>query len=198
MHAKEIIPVDDINQEVIKEKSSAIAGFFKKPTTIIIVLLIIGWVITYFYMDYKNSGNISKLEKAANEIIFNNENDWINQTVKPLSWAIRSEMLRENRENIEQYQNEFVKMPGFSNLMFINNEGSIWLSTDKKYEGSPFANHYNVEFISHNDVFLEADQSENIIKISAPIMGIDRRLGTLFVIYSVVEDKYLDAKLVLK
>ncbi|MFW5793566.1 MAG: hypothetical protein ACOCWC_04730 [Bacteroidota bacterium] len=194
----DIISADNKNDAPSKGKKSKIAKFFTRPTTIIIILLLIGWGITYFYMDYMSSRSINTLEKTANKMLFEKDNMWLKNTIKPLTWAIRSEMLRENLENINEYQNEFVKLSGFSNLMLIDNNGIIWLSTDKKYEEEKFTEHYPGDFLNNNSIYLQSDAGTRQINVSAPIMGIDSQLGTVFVIYSAPEKEYFDVQSFLK
>lgn len=189
---KEIIPIDDQNKDESKKKVSKIAAFFKKPTTIIIILLLIAWGATYLFMSTTHKKELANIQDAVYESMIKQDSTWIQQTVKPLTWALRSELLRENMENVNKYQNEFVKLSGFSNLMMINNEGKIWLSSDKKYEESNFSEYYDTDFLKHNSIYLIVDKENDKIKVSAPIMGIDSRLGTLFVIYTIEKNNYLD------
>ena len=194
---KDVISIDDINNGN-GENESKIAKFFQKPSTIFAVILIIGWTATYFYLTYSHSKDIKKLEKAANEVIFDHNAQWLQQTVKPLAWSIRSEMIRDNRENVDTYQNAFVREPGFTNLMVVNNDGIVWVSTNKMFEGTRFTDAFDESFINQNQIFLQGDMNDREIKVSAPIMGLDRRLGTLFLIYTIQDDIYIDASALLK
>ena len=198
MHSgkKDIISIDNINDN--GGNDSAIAKFFKKPSTILIIILLVGWAVTYFYLTYTHSKDIDKVEKAANEIIFNQSAQWIKQTIKPLAWSIRSEMLRDNRDNVDNYQNAFVRDPGFTNLMIVNNDGKVWVSTNKMFEGTTFTDAFDAIFLNQNEIYLQGEMTDREIKVSAPIMGLERRLGTLFVIYIIQDDVYFDAGAILK
>ncbi len=70
----------------------------------------------------------------------------LQQTAKTFSRAIRGELLRGNKEQINQYFNEFIKTPGIIKLQLINTENSvIEISTDKKYEGTKNVDYVNIK-----------------------------------------------------
>ena len=101
----------------------------------------------------------------------------IGLTTKVFSWAIRSELMRDNIELVNQFFREFVKQPKIMNVKFVNMEDStIQISTDKKEESQVFE---NKQFLSANNLATYND-STRIIVVN-PIMGLNKKLGVLIV-----------------
>lgn len=186
---KDIIPIDNINEDMSSDNGKT-TSFFKKPSTVFIIILILAWATTYLFMNFTHSSEIKSMKRNAAEKMYELETNWLKQSVIPLVWAIRSEMLRNNKENIDKYQNDFVKFPGVRNIMIVDNDGTIIISTDRKYVDKKFTSEFDAGFLSHNDFYIIADKDKSLIKASNPILGIDRRLGTLFLTYTIEEGKY--------
>jgi len=92
-------------------------------------------------------------------------------TAKAFSWAIRSELIRGNHDQINQYFNEFIKTPGISKLQLVNATNSvIEISTDKKDEGSQNADYYSIK---GQETIMEA----SALKIVTPISGVNGQMG---------------------
>lgn len=97
-------------------------------------------------------------------------------TAKTFSWALRSELQRGNIEQVKLFFNDFIKEKKVSKLQYINADNStIEISTNTKEIG-------NVE----NSVFSQAnipltEQDSLSVKIATPIMGLNKKLGTLVI-----------------
>lgn len=101
----------------------------------------------------------------------------IELTVKTFSWAVRSELMRENMDQVNQLMNAFVKEPNIQNVKLINQENArIVISTNKKEEGQEIG---NKEFLSIDSTTTFRDTS--LIRIVNPIMGLNKKLGLLVV-----------------
>lgn len=96
-------------------------------------------------------------------------------TAKTFSWAIRSELLRGNKEQVNLFFNDFVRNPDILKLYFIDSKTSIVeLSTDKKDEGTVVGK-YNKEQVQ--TIVFDSTSFE----IITPIAGLNDKLG-VFVI----------------
>ena len=127
----------------------------------------------------KNKEMVSKTKSLIRE----NDSSNVKLIMKPLVWSIRGEMLRDNLEQVGQYLNHMVKEKNFELLMIVSPDGSVLLSTDKKTEGKDF-DIYPEKLLNKNEVIPFYQESINL-HISAPIMGYNNRLGTLYARYSV-------------
>ena len=98
-------------------------------------------------------------------------------TAKVFSWAIRSEMTRQNMEQVNQFFSGFVKEPNIRKVQLIDPvTGTVLLSSDKKDEGT----------IIEDSIILQAEKSVHIVGetgdiIINPVMGLDTRIGVLVI-----------------
>ncbi len=92
-------------------------------------------------------------------------------TAKTFSWAIRSELLRDNTDQINQFFNEFIKTPGILKLQLINSENSvIEISTDEKDVGTQNTDYINIK---SQETSIESSH----LKIVTPISGMNKQIG---------------------
>jgi len=99
---------------------------------------------------------------------------------KVFSWAIRSELTRENKEQVNQFFLNFIKEPGVSKVEFVNAlDGRVMLSTNKKDEGLVFPNQValaTTETINY--------RNDSVLSIVSPVMGLNNKLGILVIEYN--------------
>ena len=94
------------------------------------------------------------------------------------SWSVRSELLRNNTENLNQLLSVFVRQSGADLVQLVNPKDNIvLLSSDKKFEGTSlettaFSN------LTSTKVYAE----ENLVKIVSPVMGFNDKIGVLLVV----------------
>jgi len=99
---------------------------------------------------------------------------------KVFSWAIRSELTRENKEQVNQFFMSFIKEPGVSKVEFVNSpDGKVTLSTNKKDEGSVFPN--QVALITTETINYRND---SVLSVVTPVMGLNNKLGVLVIEYN--------------
>lgn len=122
------------------------------------------------------------IQENVREVLLAKSKESLMLTMKPLVWAIRAEMIRENMDQTNQYVNELVKVRNFNLVMVVGNDGVIEASSDKKLEGTPFADKFNRSYLTKNEAGIELVDSA-LFHISSPIMGFDSKLGTLFIEY---------------
>jgi len=93
------------------------------------------------------------------------------------SWSVRSELMRNNVENLNQLLTVFVKESGADLVQLVNPENKlILLSSDKKFEGTTYDQ--NLDFEIENTVVLEQDGKVIIV---TPVMGFNSTIGILIV-----------------
>ena len=99
----------------------------------------------------------------------------------PLGWAIRTEAIQEDYAQIEEYLVQLVKEPDIRRLVYVLNDGTIKVTTDKKLQGEP-ATQFFGELWSGDQVAIAAGEKE--LQLIVPIMGYNSRLGSLIVTIS--------------
>lgn len=183
------------NEEVVKEDNSTnkFLDFVKK--NIVAVLLALILIIVIIWYSVKINTNEKQYEKEKTELVIESENERsalitkyesekdslqiknLESSSKIFSWSVRSELLRNNTENLNQLLNAFVKESGADLVQLIDPETNIiTLSSDKKFEGMEYAQKIDYA-LTEQHTFVEEDG----IKIITPVMGLNSALGILIV-----------------
>lgn len=164
------------------ESKSKLLSFMKK--NFVSVILLLGIIIVYIWFSIKMNNTTTRFETEKEQIInkFETERDSIR--IKQLefastvfSWSVRSELLRNNKENLNQLLTVFVQESGVDLVQIVNpKDNVVMLSSDKKFEG----NQYNqkLDFEISNTVVLK--DSGNV-RVVTPIMGFNSKIGVLVV-----------------
>ncbi|WP_322548937.1 hypothetical protein [Flavobacterium psychraquaticum] len=167
-------------KNTFKEK---IVGFFKnnKVATVLTVLLL----VVFIWFSIKIRINEKNFNNEKTQLITQYESKIDSLQIKHLefatevfSWSVRSELLRENTENLNQLLTVFVQQSGADLVQLVNPKDNIvLLSSDKKFEGtsletSAFSN------LTSTTVYTEA----NSVKLVSPVMGFNDKIGVLLVV----------------
>lgn len=99
-----------------------------------------------------------------------------------LSWAVRSELIRNNIDQIDQYLSEIVKMRNTERVVLINDEGQLVVSTDKKLEETNGAEIFPKEILNLQKISLKSDVDGKKILV-VPVMGLNKKIATVVVSY---------------
>lgn len=144
---------------------------------ILIILTILIWSLIKIAILKNNFNNQKQEITTRYELKLDSLNsERLLLTATTFSWAIRSELLRDNNDQINQFFNEFVKNPGIDKLQFINPVTSVVeISTDKKDEGKIITSYKNI-----TEQIIKKDSTEFIIV--TPITGLNKKIG-IFVIH---------------
>jgi hypothetical protein len=154
-------------------------------TCILIALLVCMFIwkdIAIRNMEKTMEAQRAKLLEKSQQAITSKTRDLLRLTTIPLVWAVRREMINENYGQINEYLNRFVKEPGIKQILVVKSDGTIAVATDKKMEGAPFSSLFPQELIEQNEISISDDGKGNI-RVMAPIMGLDAKLGLLIMMY---------------
>lgn len=165
-----------------EKKESKILTFLKKHkfvfSLIVLIIVILLWALIKIQMVEKRS--LKEKEQLVNLYELRMDSLHLSNmelTSKVFSWAIRSEMTRQNMEQVNQFFSGFVKEPNIIKVQLIDPvTGTVLLSSDKKDEGT----------IIEDPIILQAEKSVRIIGetgdiIINPVMGLDTRIGVLVI-----------------
>ncbi len=164
------------NEETPSKKENKFLKFVMKNKYYIGLVLIIFVVLAWSFI--RMAVMESDFEEEKVQVISNYElkldslnSDRLKLTATAFSWAIRSELIRENKEQINQFFNEFIKNPEIVNLQLINSETSIVeLSTDKNDIGNKVNTFNSVQEQTIVSGFID-------FQIITPINGLNKKLG---------------------
>ncbi|MCF8246037.1 MAG: hypothetical protein K9J37_04380 [Saprospiraceae bacterium] len=129
-------------------------------------------------------------EEQAQFVIDKNAKEQLTLLQKTFVWAVRSALIRDNLDEVNQYFNELIKEKDVKEIVLAGREGNILVSTNKKHEGKPFKDFYPEVMLQGSDVFFQQDSS--FYQVSAPVLSLNTKMGTLFVLYN-VEGVHFDA-----
>ncbi len=101
--------------------------------------------------------------------------------MKTFVWAVRSSMLRNNLDEVDQYFFQLVQEEGVHEIVLANENGEILVATNKKYEGQAFTEYYPASLLKPDDVLFE--HQDSLYYVAAPVLSLNTRLGTLLVVY---------------
>ncbi len=107
--------------------------------------------------------------------------DLLRLSARPLAWSVRAEMLRGNLGQVDDYFRELVRERPVSSLMLVDKDGRVALATNRKLETQPAEPLVSKALLESADVAVE--ESGTTLRMAVPVMGFDRRLGTLVVDY---------------
>ncbi len=176
---------ENYDSEPIKKQSKfkeKLVAFFKnnKAATVLTVLLL----VVFVWFSIKIRINEKKFNNEKTQLITQYESKIDSLKIKHLkfatevfSWSVRSELLRNNTENLNQLLTVFVKESGADLVQLVNSEDKmVLLSSDKKFEGVSYSGLLNFEI--KKTVVLE---DGGVVKIITPVMGFNKMIGILIV-----------------
>ena len=149
------------------------------------VLLFIILIVVFAWLSIKNSQQERQFLQEKTELQTNYETkidslkvDYITFASEVFSWSVRSEMLRNNEENLNQLVSAFVKKSNVSLVQIVDmKDKKVILSSDKKYEGEAYTGNLDQ---SDSETVVQTNQ-EGKQQIITPIMGFNSKIGILVV-----------------
>lgn len=172
---------DNYSKEEHKSENFFLKLIKKHIVVLILVLIIIG---VFLYSMVRVNMLERQYEKQTDKLIseYNVKIDSLTisnmkLTARVFTWAIRSEMIRENREEVYHFFGDFIKEPKVTNIQLIDPDSfEVMLSTDKKDEGVVVE---NKDLYDIDELFIKTEPA--FVKFINPVMGLDRKLGILVI-----------------
>ncbi|MEO6327808.1 MAG: hypothetical protein ABIO55_02700 [Ginsengibacter sp.] len=159
-------------------------------------ILVAGGVIIVFFaalwiwkaieiknLKLENEKKETLLRQKANELLSQSDYKYLKLLAKPYVWAIRTEMMKGNLDAVNLYANDMVKEKSFQTISVVDDKGMVISSTNKKLEGKAYASVGNAAYLS-NDSTLVNKIDAATLEVSSPVMGFNKRIGTLIFDYS--------------
>ncbi len=123
------------------------------------------------------------LKQKANELLLQSDFRYLKLLAKPYGWAIRTELMKGNIDAVNLYANDMVKEKNFQTITVVDGKGMVISSTNKKLESKSYASVGNAAYLS-NDSTVVNKLDNNSLEISSPVMGFNKRIGTLIFNYT--------------
>ena len=125
----------------------------------------------------------SAMQREAQEALARQTQDLQLLFGKALAWAVRSAVLRNNFDEIDQYFGELVKNPRISLVLLADTEGKVLRASDRKYVETGFAEHFPAELLRGEEVAVHPGEGERK-RLVLPIQGLTSRQGTVLLVYA--------------
>jgi hypothetical protein len=100
-----------------------------------------------------------------------------------LAWAVRSELIRNNIDQIGLYLNDIVKQIDADRIVLISESGELLVSTDKRLEDVKGSDVYPKDVINEHKVAIKSDVNGKKLLI-APISDFNKRVAVLVISYN--------------
>jgi hypothetical protein len=150
---------------------------------IIILLLAVAVGGMYVWKNLAVKGVRTQLTENANRIIAEQNRSYLRLAVVPLVWAVRSEMIRDNYDQINQYLTQFVKEQNMKEIVVAKPDGTIAVTTNKKFEGKPVSDIFPPSVLQETNLTVSTLENGDIMVVS-PVMGLSAKMGVLILIYT--------------
>jgi predicted negative regulator of RcsB-dependent stress response len=167
------------------QKPNVFWRFLKKNFLTVFLLLALGGVYLWGSFKMKRITREHETETVKLIEMYNHKMDSVGLantliSVKAFGWAVRSELMRGNMENIDLLFNNFVKEANIEQIDLVNPATvNVVKSTNKKEEGMAITNPY----ILGTDKQITQPDSKGY-KIINPVMGLDTKIGILIITVS--------------
>lgn len=174
--------IPSIGQKSVSGSNGNVSNFLKKNIAAVVLAILL--ILVFIWFSAKINNNRKHAENERMNLITQYEAERDSLQIRSLefvssvfSWSIRSEMLRNNMENLNQLVTVFVQESDASLVQIVDPETRmVILSSDKKFEGTEYEKEVNFEI--NQPVVIRDDQKITII---TPIMGFSNRIGILIV-----------------
>ena len=150
---------------------------------IIILLLVIAVAGMYVWKNIAVNRATVQLTEKAGRIITDQNRKFLRLAVVPLVWAVRSEMIRENYDQINLYLNQFVKEQNMKEIVVAKPDGAIVVSTNKKFEGKPVTDIFPASVLQEDKLMVSTLENGDIM-VASPVMGLSTKVGVLILLYT--------------
>lgn len=151
------------------------------------------WVIclvglySWKLIDEYRIQSVSDTEKAAvveaaSKIVNGQTEAFLSFNARYLSWAVSTPLVNEEYDTISNLFNTLIKEQNFRQLLVAKLDGTIFVSTDKKYESTDLSKLFDDTVLEIDEVSIRSE--EEVIKVAAPITDKTSKLGTLLIIYT--------------
>jgi L-lactate utilization protein LutC len=144
-----------------------------------LIVVFLWAIIKMKIMENRFEKQTTELKKEYESKIDSLTTKQLDLTSRVFSWAVRSELTRENKEQVNQFFLSFIKEPGIKKVEYVDAANSrVILSTDKKDEGTVYSN--QVAVMTDETIHFTNDSILNVI---TPVMGLNSKLGILVIEY---------------
>jgi C4-dicarboxylate-specific signal transduction histidine kinase len=153
---------------------------WRSITIFILVLAVAG---TYAWKNVAVDRATAQVTEDATRIMTDQNRTLLRLAVVPLVWAVRSEMIRNNYDQINQYLVQFVKEKNMREIVVARPDGTVVVATNKKLEGKPVTSAFPPSVLQENALTVRSTETGDLLVV-APVMGLSDKVGILILVYA--------------
>lgn len=142
-----------------------------------IIVAVVWGMVENNRLEKSHKAEIERINTEYNAAMDSMIHEKARMVTSTLALAVRSELIDENKDQVNQYFLQMIKNKQISKIMLVNHtSGEIEMSTNKKDESMMFKNEsllYAKDVVSEN--------KEDVIVTATPIMGLNSQMAVLIV-----------------
>lgn len=102
----------------------------------------------------------------------------------PLAWAMRAALLKDDFQTVDVYLQNMIREPHVTGAVLIGPDGRVRLAGNRKLEKVSVADAFpGISITAERPAVIATGADARVV---VPVMGLDRRLGTLILSYEVL------------
>lgn len=121
-------------------------------------------------------------QRAAQEALERHSEDVHRLFGTALAWNIRSALMRNNLDEINQYFSALVKNERIPLVLLADPEGKVLLASDRKFMGTQVSDHFPAALLQKTGVTIHPGEGKER-RMVLSIQGLNTRLGTVLLTY---------------
>lgn len=162
-----------------------------RVTIILTVVLVLGNLGTYLYQNHKQQKQrdayAEELQSRGQEmaaLVELRNAQQVQALGKALANSVRAEMIRGNKEQLNQFLIEMVQQSEVQTVMVVDSVGIVYLSTDKQYENKFILDVIpTVPRVVSEPIVVEVSEQDALY--AAPINALNHQIATMVMQYTV-------------
>ncbi len=122
------------------------------------------------------------LVESTTQTLNNETSALLRMSALPLAWALRSALLKDDFASADAYVQRMTQEKHVKAVALVTADGKVRLAGNRKLEGHPAAEAF--PGVDLNGSAPAVSPVDHNLRVVVPVMGIDRRLGTLIFSYA--------------
>lgn len=180
-------PVNQPEQGTPKKKKLSARQIFMIILIALVILLPLG---VYWFMNLEMSKlkvrqgvEMDTLKTQASDMISKNNRFHLETVAQVFAWSARTEIMHNDVEHLNQMMTSLVKIKGYRQVVLLSDAGAVVLSTDKKFEGKEYSDAFYRQLAGSDQVQMNVQKNGDLL-VSAPVLGMDKRLGSVVITFT--------------
>lgn len=147
-----------------------------------IVVVAVAGMVSRRSEEHRAAAERAELVRTTNATLAAQTSALLRLSALPLGWAFRAALLKDDATAIDTYLRRMVQEPHVTGIVVVGADGKISHASDQKLQGRPAQGLFpDVPLNGQSPTSVTADRE---VRIVVPLMGYDRRLGTLVLGYA--------------